>query len=293
MLGRFARWALAPIVLGLAMVGLVATPSQAVTGPNIAVDTTHDYVGLVTFYDANGDFLWRCSGTLLSPTVFLTAGHCTDIAEGAVSARVYMETYAGARYDAALGYDPVTGYPVSGGVESHHLYSYGFNDFAGYPNTLDVGLVVLDEPVQNVYPNIDSYASLAHPGTAEEIGTGVDAVVDVSGYGVTNANKNHTVSYRTRLGGSTFIINNHNQATAGYNLQLASNFGGGRVGTCFGDSGGPILVGGTDVVLAVNSFVKNGQCAGQGFAFRVDQQAVLDWMRQVLGDELFGQINIV
>jgi len=293
MLRLATRWAMAPIVLALSLIGLVAAPSGAVTGPNITVDETHDYVGLVTFYDANGDFLWRCSGTLLSPTVFLTAGHCTDLGEGAVSARVYMETYAGAAYDPELGYDPNTGYPLTGGVESHTLYSYGFADFAGYPNTLDVGLVVLDEPVQSVYPEIDSYASLAHPGTAEELGTGINAVVDVSGYGVTNANKNHTESYRTRLGGSTFIINNRNQSTAGYNLQLASNFGGGRVCTCFGDSGGPILVGGTDVVLAVNSFVKNGQCAGQGFAFRVDQQAVLDWMLEVLGPELFGEINIV
>lgn len=36
----------------------------------------HPYVGLVVFDDADGP-AWRCSGTLLSPTVFLTAGHCT------------------------------------------------------------------------------------------------------------------------------------------------------------------------------------------------------------------------
>ena len=38
----------------------------------------HPYVGLMVALDADGVPLWRCSGSLLSPTVFLTAGHCTE-----------------------------------------------------------------------------------------------------------------------------------------------------------------------------------------------------------------------
>jgi hypothetical protein len=38
----------------------------------------HPYVGLMVAQDADGVPLWRCSGSLLSPTVFLTAGHCTE-----------------------------------------------------------------------------------------------------------------------------------------------------------------------------------------------------------------------
>ena len=82
--------------------------------------------------------------------------------------------------------------------------------------------------------------------------------------------------------GQTFIINTRNQDTAGYNLQLASNFGNGRVGTCFGDSGGPIFAGDTNVVLAVNSWVKNWSCGGQGFPYRVDTADVQAWMESVL-----------
>ena len=48
-------------------------------------------------------------------------------------------------------------------------------------------------------------------------------------------------------------------------------------GTCFGDSGGPILLGST--VYAVNSFVINGNCAGAGYAFRVDIPAINAWIR--------------
>src|SRR5215216_4863775 len=39
--------------------------------------TDHPYVGVVRFFDADGNYLWRCTGTLISPTVVLTAGHCT------------------------------------------------------------------------------------------------------------------------------------------------------------------------------------------------------------------------
>jgi hypothetical protein len=51
-----------------------AWPAGAVTG-NFQPDFEHQYVGLIVFYDANGEFLWRCSGSLLTDTVLLTAGH--------------------------------------------------------------------------------------------------------------------------------------------------------------------------------------------------------------------------
>ena len=73
-----ARLIIAPLVLVLASVGLMASPAAAITG-NFTPDFDHEYVGLIAFYDADGEFVHRCSGTLLSPTVFLTAGHCIDI----------------------------------------------------------------------------------------------------------------------------------------------------------------------------------------------------------------------
>ena len=76
-------------MLVAALVGTLAiavAPAGAITG-DFVEDTEHPFVGLVVFYDANGEFLWRCSGSLLTPTVFLTAGHCADTVGGAVTAR--------------------------------------------------------------------------------------------------------------------------------------------------------------------------------------------------------------
>jgi hypothetical protein len=262
-----------------------STSAQAVTG-NFVPDFEHEYVGLVVFYDAAGEPVHRCSGSLLTDTVFLTAGHCVTLDdEGtlATSARVYFEQDV----------DAVPGYPVTGGVTSHTLYSYGFEGLGNLPQTRDVGLVILDQPVTTVYPAVDTYASLAAAGTLDAYGRGIDAEVDITGYGVQNANKNHEVAARERLQATTFIIGGRNPNLAGaYNVQLASNPGGGRGGTCFGDSGGPILLAGTDVVVAVNSFVLNGNCAGQGYAYRTDQQAVISWILAHAGAEA-DEINIV
>lgn len=268
----------------LAMLTVGAPAAQAVTG-NLQPDYDHEYVGLIVFYDQTGTPIDRCSGSLLTDTVFLTAGHCVTLDDQgtlASSARVYFEQDA----DAA-------GYPLTGGVEAGTLYSYGYQGLGNLPQSRDLGLVILDEPVTKTYPAIDSYASLADAGTLDAYGTGIDATVTLSGYGLQNANKNHPTAARQRLTAETFIIGGRNPRFKDeFNVQLAANTGGGRGGTCFGDSGGPVLLGGTDVVVAVNSFVLNGNCAGQSYGYRTDQQDVIEWILAHAGDET-DQINIV
>ena len=75
-------------------------PAGAITN-NYVPDFEHPFVGLVVFYDDEGEFMWRCSGSLLSSTVLLTAGHCTDqeADESPSSARVYFQQDAGANFE--------------------------------------------------------------------------------------------------------------------------------------------------------------------------------------------------
>ena len=123
------RRTLALVALAAGLLTLGASPAGAITG-NYQRDFAHPYVGLVAFYDSAGTFTHRCSGSLIAPSVFLTAGHCTDATTGATQARIWFEQDAGVGFDASTGTPAPSGYPVSGGVTSHTLYNYGFANFA-------------------------------------------------------------------------------------------------------------------------------------------------------------------
>jgi secreted trypsin-like serine protease len=92
---------------------------------------------------------------------------------------------------------------------------------------------------------------------------------------------------------NTWIIGTKGVAN-GLNVQLSSAPGRGGGGTCFGDSGGPTLLYGTDVIVAVTSFGMSANvCGGTEFNFRVDTVAVQEWMQSVLTEQQWSQINVV
>jgi hypothetical protein len=269
----------------------VTTPSATappdrpsfITG-NYAADFVHPWVGLIVFYDANGNFLWRCSGSLISPTAFLTAGHCVE--SPAATARIWFAQDAGANFDPTTEFDPVTGYPDTclpqpdPCVTASKLYNFGYP--ASFPNTQDVGLVILDTPVV-----LAEYGQLAAVGTLDGLATQrgrQDVTFVSSGYGLSYTRPNKQLSFRSRLMASAKLVNLRSALTDGFNLQISANPGDGRGGTCFGDSGGPILYNG--LIVGVTSFGLNENCTGVDFAYRVDLAAVQAWIEQITGQPL-------
>ena len=94
----------------------------------------HPNVGLL-ITDENGEPAWRCTGTLIAPRVFLTAGHC--VGDGATGARVWFDTDLSDNEEYPYGGETsIEGRPVP-----HPEYHWGDSD----PH--DVGLVILDEAV--------------------------------------------------------------------------------------------------------------------------------------------------
>ena len=284
----------------LVALALIVAPVAAITGDWVK-DFEHPFVGLAVFYDANGDFLWRCSGSLLSPTVFLTAGHCADTVGGAVTARVYFQQDAGVHYDPATQHDPVSGYPdtcASGTLgkvcaTSDEIYNFGFPGYLALPNTHDAGLLILDQSI-----SLPEYGRLAPVGTLDSLATQrgtAETVFTASGYGLsykTNANSPlGNTSFRERLMAASVLVNLGSTFTDGYNLQTQGN-GDELGGTCNGDSGGPMFLGGpsSNQVVGVTSFGLNSLCRGTDYAYRVDTAAVQNWIQATVGRKRWAAI---
>lgn len=234
----------------------------------------HPYVGLMVADDAAGNPLWRCSGTLISPTVFLTAGHCT--AAPAARATIWFESDVQSRRT-ELGY-PVGGATSVDGTTYTHPQ---FNPAAFY--LYDLGVVELDAPVI-----MSEYGTLPQLNQLDALKTRrgqQDVTFTAVGYGLQASFPDATAWKESRLllrmvAYPKLLQINVPGYGGDFSLLLSNNHSTG--GTCFGDSGGPNFVGDSNVVGGVTSFGKNGNCAGTGGVYRIDRADDLNWLATFL-----------
>ncbi|HMQ30056.1 MAG TPA: trypsin-like serine protease [Chloroflexaceae bacterium] len=269
-----SRKSLIALFAALAVLLLTASPVAAVTDGEPDGDG-HPYVGIMIAQDDAGNPLWRCSGTLLSPTLFLTAGHCTE------APAAHVEIWFDADVESGI---PANGYPNAGDVGGtpYTHPQYDSNAFFLY----DLGVVVLDEPYEmdeyGALPTLNQLDALAkrrglQNTTFTAVGYGLqESFPDAASWKENNE--------RVRMVAYPRLIQINGGLVGDFSLLLSNNANTG--GTCFGDSGGPNFIGDTNVIAGVTSFGLNGNCAGTGGVYRVDRADDLDWLYGTFGAHL-------
>jgi secreted trypsin-like serine protease len=248
-----------------------ALPAAAITRGELDGEG-HPNVGLM-IADVDGEPAWRCSGTLIAPRLFLTAGHCTY---GATGARVWFNTDltdneeypngGGTSYEGVP--IPHPGYLEAG--EAHH----------------DVGLVILDEAV-DIEPATLTTQDLLDQLKEDGIlcggygnGDKEDVYFRMVGYGrsLESWPPAELVSYLIRQ-----VTESEYVSLTPVWLHLSQKAVSDESGACFGDSGGPAFwvdpedPDGKEILVAVTSR-GDGNCSATAFYSRVDAQEVRDWI---------------
>ena len=268
---------LTAIAAAVAAVALLSAPAGAVQGAT-PDGNGHPNVGLSVFL-YHGIPLWRCTGTMVAAKVYLTAGHCTgidpDLGIAPDRAEVWFDTGPIPRGTYAFDGTPCkatdTGYPCKGEFTGTPVPHPGWNGFLTLPNTHDMGVVQLTQA-----PNL-GLTKIAPAGYLDNLATqrGQQNVnFTVVGYGVQFERPNLEVALRQRFVGTNQLQNLTSHLAGGYNLMMTDSPGNGTGGggTCFGDSGGPILqtdANGQTWEVAVISFGTK-YCHGISGAFRLD-----------------------
>ena len=147
-----------------------------------------------------------------------------------------------------------------------------YDDYREFPNTYDVDVVVLDEPY-----NLPAgqYGQLPALGLLDTLARGQvwrDRVFTAVGYGLHGYVPPYYRAERTRYQSQVSLIEVKIALTGdGQGAKLTGNpgKGNGSGGTCFGDSGGPVFRGVSNVVGAVVSWGIT-PCIGVDYQFRMD-----------------------
>jgi hypothetical protein len=262
----------------IAILVIAVSPVGAVTDGELD-GGGHPYVVLLLM-EVNGAPAFRCSVTLLSATVLLTAGHCTNNFPGSpyTGMRVFTES------DVEAGIGITNNYPYGGGKYSVEAVSWAAHPLyeTGPFYLHDVGVVILKNPGVK----LDTYGKLPSVNQFDSFKPkqGQKITFTAVGYGLQESFPDAASflehNTRTRYVAHPWLIQINGGIVGDFSMLLSNNAYSG--GTCFGDSGGPNFLGDSTVVAGITSFGLNGNCAGTGGVFRTDRQNVLDFVNGYL-----------
>jgi hypothetical protein len=242
---------------------------QAITNGFPDTANTYSNVGTVLAVGTDGQAFQVCSGTLISPTVFLTVAHC----------RLYFDDFLAPQgYTLYLSFgnpipifeltDVNTLTPVTQFIPNPEYVqatdTHPFNPHHG-SDPGDLAVIILPASVtQGITP-----AALPTLGLLDEL-TAKNALRGASftavGYGSEDRFGN-----RPNPMPRMFTFSAFRALTPGF-LQLSINPTLNNGGACFGDSGGPVLfpVNGQLILMAVSSVGGDPICRAMSGNYRVD-----------------------
>jgi V8-like Glu-specific endopeptidase len=239
------------ILLALLAALALAVPAGAITN-GTADGTKHPNVGGLVSDTRYSDGTWLyCSGTLISPTVFLTAAHCAD--DGA---RVRV-TFDPAYEDGDKTY--------AGTFHADPAYSQVQSD------THDIAVVVFDKAVKGItpaqLPTANSLSTLSGSQQFTSVGYGA--------YEVTNQPGGHRYLYDDVRMVATGTLNSINPTW----LRISMNPSTGNGGTCYGDSGGPNFLGDSNLIAAI-TITGDAVCRSTNVTYRLDTESARAFLGQ-------------
>lgn len=246
------------------LIGLLVASVLSVTlaAPALAIvygepDTNNEYsnVGALIAQFDDGKFV-ICTGTLISPTVFLTAAHCVD--DGG--------TYW-------VSFEPFIEEPVTNRSTLYEGTAYAHPDFAsgGANDTFDIAVIVFDKPVRGIQPAELPTLNMLDEMTAQELKSATFVAV---GYGTvrdTRQGAHQSLYWDPHRRFAAQSVNSLEPAW----LSLSMNQATGDGGTCYGDSGGPHFLG--DVVVSI-TVTGDVWCKATDKTYRIDTQVARDFL---------------
>lgn len=251
--------------LAVAALLVVVAPAMGVTNGQ-PDGNRHPYVGVMIQFIPGTNFVTVCSGTALSPTVFLTAAHCAD-----PNLPVYVTYKNSPPFSLANDFTQGVFYP-------HPDWCIGCGPGLPGFDTHDVAVVVLNSP-----RDPGAFGALPSANLVDTLPMGTP--VDIVGYGVQGFIRGGgppgQIFTFTRYFAPSQLIQSNNVQSDEF-IKLTANPSHGKGGICFGDSGGPDILSGTNIILAVNSYVTNGNCAGVTYSQRIDTPEILAFINSFL-----------
>ena len=272
------------LLIASACLFIIPRPSKAITYGFVDSNNTYGNTGAFIVKTSSGQIFPICSGTLITPNVFLTAGHCTSFFNSSLAPdgdTAYVS------FDGSIPFGNLTSnqtklIPVSF-VVTNPNYNQSQSDSG------DIGVLILGRQARGITP-----ATLPQCGLLDQLAAqnGLkNAIFTPVGYGVQNRVVGGGVPFFQDMNPipRMFAFSAFNSLNGGY-LRLSQNPSTGNGGTCFGDSGGPnfLTVNGQQIIAAI-TITGDSVCRSTNVDYRLDTtsaQGFLAYVNAAFGTDI-------